>query len=235
MEKYGYLYISIIFFIPWILIYYYNSNLRNRMIKAGLMAVPFGALNIWYKEDYWNAPEILTFFSIISIEDMLFAFVTTGISVTLYDVLFTEKQIEIEPKRTKQILYFFISIMICFFILREILEINTMFMFAIPLIISTIIILLKRRDLLIPSIVTTLLFSSLSIIIYILLFNYILPNFWNTYWYLSNKEIGWTIFGNVPVLEVLWYFSWGCFSSVLYDYGKGTKKIPNKRYNIFKW
>ena len=229
MEKYGYLYISFIFFIPWFLIYYYNSNLRNRMIKAGLMAIPFGALNLWYKEDYWNAPEIYVLFNIISIEDILFAFITTGISVTLYDVFFTEKQVEFEPKKTKQIWFFFFFIMTSFVILREVLKINSMFMFAIPLIISAIIVIIKRRDLLIPSIFTALIFSALSIVIYIILFNFILPDFWTTYWFLSEKEIGWTIFGNVPVLEVLWYFSWGCFSAVLYDYGKGTKKVLKKK------
>lgn len=228
MDKYGYLYISIILFIPWILIYYLNSNLRNRMIKAGLMAIPFGALNLWYKQDYWNAPEVFIFFSVISIDDILFAFITTGISVTIFDVLFTEKQVVVGQKKYKEVFYFFCFIMISFVILREGLGINSMFMFAIPLLISTLIVLINRKDLFIPSVVTTLLFSVLSILVYVLLFNYMLPDFWDTYWFLINTKIGWQIFGNVPVLEVLWYFSWGSFSAVLYDYGKGTKKIPNK-------
>lgn len=227
MEKYGYLYISLFLFIPWALIYFFNNNLRSRMIKAGLMAIPFGTLNLWYKEDYWNAPEVL-FLYFISLDDILFAFVTTGISVTIFDVFFTEKQVEFGPKKYKQVFYFFCFIMVLFVILREVIGINSMFMFAIPIILSTIIILIKRKDLLVPSIITTILFSVLSIIVYIILFNYILPDFWNTYWYLIDTEIGWLIFGNVPVLEVLWYFSWGCLSAVLYDYGKGTKKIPNK-------
>jgi hypothetical protein len=170
----------------------------------------------------------LYFFSVISIDDILFAFITTGIGVTLFDALFTEKQVKKEKSRTKTLWISSILVLISWYILREIIEINSMFMFALPVLIATIIFVFMRRDLLIPSIVTTLLFTTIAIVVYIILFNYLLPKFWSKYWFLWGKEYGWTVFGNVPVLELLWYFSWASLSSILYDFGKGTKKEPNK-------
>ena len=230
MDKYGYLWISVILFIPWLLLFYYHKNLRRRMVLSGLIFAPFGTLNLWFKQDYWNAPEVYIFFSVISIDDILFAFITTGIGVAIFDALFTEKQVKQEKSRINILWISLIIVMISWYILREVIGINSMFMFAIPVLISTVIFIIIRKDLLIPSLITTLITTGIAIITYIILFNYLLPKFWSTYWFLWGKEYGWTIFGNVPVLEVLWYFSWSSLAAVLYDFGKGTKKIPNNRW-----
>ena len=59
MEKYMYLYICLLLFIPWTIIFYTKKNFRSRMIKAGLLAAPFGVINMWFRIDYWYAPEVL--------------------------------------------------------------------------------------------------------------------------------------------------------------------------------
>jgi hypothetical protein len=62
MEKFGYLWISVVLFIPWFLLFYNNKNLRRRMVLSGLIFAPFATLNLWFKQDYWNAPEVFIFF-----------------------------------------------------------------------------------------------------------------------------------------------------------------------------
>ena len=222
-----YLLISVFLFIPWGLIYYYKPNLRSRIVKSSLFAAPFGIINMWFRIDYWHAPEVF-FFSFISLEDILFAFVTTGISFTIFDALFTVKEIKSEKPR-KHITLLFIPIIISsFFILNNGLGINSMFMWAIPMLVLATVIVIIRRDLLVQSIVSALILTLFSIPIYMFLFNYLSPDFWDTYWYLSGTKYGITVFGNVPVLELLWYFSWASFCGVVYHFTRGTKKVLRK-------
>jgi hypothetical protein len=61
-----------------------------------------------------------------------------------------------------------------------------------------------------------------------ILFNIIAPDFWNNYWFLAETKHGITILGNVPVLELLYYFSFASTCAIMYDFVKGTKKVPNK-------
>ena len=223
-----YLWICVLLFIPWSIIYLLKPNLRNRMIKSGLIAAPFGVIDdIWFRLDYWNAPEILFKYP-IALEDILFAFVTTGIAISIYDAIFTKEQLIFYKKKTKVTLSFFPIIIVCFILLNNVLGLNSMYMWAIPIFIIAVIIIFFRKDLLIPSLVTAILLTLIVIPIYMLLFNVFAPNFWDTYWFLADTKHGITIFGNVALLELLYYFSYGCLAGIIYDYTKGTKKIPNK-------
>ena len=228
MEKYGYLYICLFLIIPCGLLYLYNPRLRNRLIKAGLIAIPFAFVeDVWFRIDYWYPPEILSIYP-FGLEDILFAFLKTGIGITLFDALFTKKQ-EVAYKQRKGIaLIFFPFVILSFYILNNVLGVNSMYMWAISFFIVTLVILIFRKDLIIPSLVSAILFTIIVIPIYMLLFNFLIPNFWDEYWYLAETKHGLKVFGNVPVLELLYYFSFSCVCAIMYDFAKGTKKIPNK-------
>lgn len=227
MLEYMYLWICLLLFIPWAIIYLYTPQLRNRMIKSGLIAIPFGVTHLWFRVDYWQPPEVL-FLYIISLEDILFGFVTTGIGISVFDALFTSKQVKLVKDRKKIALSFFPIIVVSFFILKNGVGFNSMFMWVTPVILAALVIIIMRKDLLIPSLVTAFVMTLFALIIYIILFNYISPKFWDTYWLLANSKYGITVFDNVPVLELLWYFSYGLISGIMYDFTKGTKKVPNK-------
>lgn len=225
--EYMYLLLCILLFIPWGIIYYFNSELRRKMLLSGLIAIPFGVVNIWYRIDYWDPPEIL-FLYIISLEDMLFGFTITGISIAIYDALFTKELIIAGKKRTKTLLFLFPLFIMSFFLLNNVLGINSMFMWSIPMFVFAIIIIIIRNDLLIPSIVTGTLVTIIIIPIYILLFNYVAPDYWDTYWYLTDTKYDIKIFGNVLIVELMQYFSYGCFTGIVYDFTKGKRKIAKK-------
>lgn len=220
-----YLWICVLLFIPWGIIYFLRPHLRNRIVKSGLIAAPFGFIDdIWFREDYWNAPELLFIYP-IAIEDILFAFVMTGIAVSIYDAIFTEKQVVQYKKRVKLSLSFMALVIASFFLTNNVLGLNSMYMWAIPMFVLTAIILIMRKDLIVPSVITAILLTLIVIPIYMILFNLIAPNFWDTYWFLADTKHGVTILGNVPVLELLHYFSYGFLASIMYDFAKGTKKI----------
>lgn len=202
------------------------------MVKSGLIAVPFGITHLWFRIDYWQPPELL-FLYIISLEDMLFGFVSTGIGISIFDALFTEKQVKLVKDRKKIALSFFPLIILSYFILKNGFDVNSMFMWVTPMILATVVVLVIRKDLLIPSLISALILTLFAVIIYVILFNYVSPKFWDTYWLLADTKYGITFFGNVPLLELLWYFSYGLITGVMYDFAKGTKKIPNKYGRLF--
>jgi hypothetical protein len=57
------------------------------------------------------------------------------------------------------------------------------------------------------------------------LFNMIFIDFWDKCWLLANTKYGITIYGNIPLTEMIWYFTWGSFSGVAYNFASGKKKI----------
>lgn len=228
MGIYQYLSICLLLFIPWTIIFYFKKEFRSRMIKTGLLAAPFGVINMWFRIDYWEAPEVLMLSNLISLEDALFGFVTTGISVTLFDALFNKKNSPSTKSPTKTLLLFFPLVFGSYFILNNGLGFNSMFMFCWPLNALTIAMVLIRKDLFLPSIVTGVLCVLMALVIYIYLFDFVSPDFWKTYWFLWGTNIGWTIFGNVPVLEMYWYFSWATYVSILYNFATGSRRITNE-------
>ena len=165
MLEYMFLWICVLLFIPWALIYFPNKHLRSRMLKAGVIAIPFGVVDMWFRIDYWHAPEVL-FWHVISFEDVLFGFFTTGICVSIYDAIFTKKQVQTEKAQRKISMLLFPLIIISFFVLNNGLGLNSMFMWAIPMAVAALVIIIFRRDLLIPSIVTASLMTLIAIPIY---------------------------------------------------------------------
>ena len=109
------------------------------------------------------------------------------------------------------------------------LGINSIFVSSFAFILLSIAMVAIRKDLLIPSIVSGILTLLIITPIYGIIFNYISPEYWNSYWLLSETKFGLTIFGNIPVTELLWYFSWGCLAGIGYDFASGTKKIHKSK------
>ena len=230
MLEYMYLWICILLFIPWGIIYYFRPLLRNRLVKSGLIALPFAFIDdIWFRVDYWNAPEIFSIYP-IAIEDLLFCFVISGISITVFDALFTKEQIPTYKPRTKLTLSFFPITITSFIILHNILGINSMYMWAIPCFVLSVVVLLIRRDLILPSLISATIVTLIIIPIYMILFNIFAPDFWDTYWFLKDTKHGITILGNVALLELLYYFSFASIASIMYDFAKGTTKVYKKLF-----
>lgn len=84
-------------------------------------------------------------------------------------------------------------------------------------------IIAQRRDLLWPALITALIMMPIFIVVYILVFHLGAPEFWDKYWDLKPTRWGVTIFGDVPLTELLWYFTWGLLGSVSYPFISGRR------------
>jgi hypothetical protein len=116
------------------------------MIISGLVAAPLGVIHIWWRIDYRSPPELF-FFSIISLEDMIFGFVSARIICTIYDAIFTKEKIKLKNNKKKTYLTYCQIIIASFFLLNNGVELNSMFMFSILTLAFSAIMIIQRKDL----------------------------------------------------------------------------------------
>ena len=232
MDKYLFLLIAVFLFVPWFVVWFFREDLRQRMLKAGVGASIFGPLlESWFLRDYWRPPFIFEE-PFIPIEDVIFGFVIAGLAVSLYDAVFGVKNIGAEKSRKKIFGVLFILCFVSLIVFNNWLGFNTVFVNTFTFLLLTVVMLWMRRDLVMPAIFSGVLTALVSIPIYMFLFNWLSPSYWDSYWFLADTEYGMTVIGNIPLTELLWYFSWGCFAGAGYNFVSGQAKVKYARYSF---
>ena len=224
--KYGYLFLGIFLFLIWTLFYALRKDLRRKLIKVSLFGGLAGFIaEYWYFKDYWHPYSIIGR-KIISPEDFIFGFTITGISVVVCDIFFKTKDEEYVSNNKKTFGNMFLIGVGSLFLFNIFLGFNSIFVSSITFIILTLYMLSKRTDLLKEAFFSGLFVLIILFAVYHILFNLIFLDFWDKCWLLANTKYGITIYGNIPLTEMIWYFTWGSFSGVAYNFASGKKKIP---------
>jgi hypothetical protein len=229
MDTYIYLLLAFFLSIFWIIIYYYKVDLRKKMIKTGIIGGFLGFIaEYWYLKDYWRPPTILGN-AVISVEDFLVGFFLFGISISIYNFVFKKQDSKDKSDKSRKTHFFvFFIIGILAMIILPSYGYNSMFVSPALFLLFTIIIVIIRKDLFYKALYSGILLVTIVAPIYILLFVIISPNYWQNYWLLSNTKYDITLFGKIPCIEIIWYFSWGSFCGVCYSFYSGTKPISYK-------
>ncbi|MFN8353157.1 MAG: lycopene cyclase domain-containing protein [Spirosomataceae bacterium] len=228
-----YLLLDISFGIVWLLFLVNCKKLRSRLLKTSFYGGFFGLIaeQVWYFQDYWH-PKSLFGVKVLSIEDFLFGFFVTGICATIYRATISKKW-QHEAVKTQKGAYkiLFIVGTVCMVVLTTIYRINSIFSSSGIFLCFALLISFLRKDLFIPSLASGILTLLIVAPIYAILFNYFDSSFWETSWVLYKTQFDKKIGGNIPLTELLWYFSWGCFSGVSYDfvYGIASEKQENNK------
>jgi len=225
MDKYAYLLISIFLSFIWVAIFIKRRDLQRQLIQTSIIGGFAGLIaEHWYFRDYWRPPSLLGT-SVISIEDFLFGFFITGIAATIYDSLFMkENNVKEEKKRKRFFGILFILGVISLLIFNTWLGVNSIFVSSFIFLIISVVIIHVRKDLLAKSVISGLLTMLIIIPIYAIIFNIISPDYISKYFLLTSTRLGTTILGNIPLTELLWYFSWGCLAGIGYDFVFGKRK-----------
>ena len=121
---------------------------------------------------------------------------------------------------------------ILFFGSFYILKISSFYSSLIAFIISTIFILLKRRELIINSIISGFFILIISMVVYFFL-QIIQPGFIERFWYLENVWYA-NLFLGIPIAEYIWFFLAGAFIGPIYEYWLEGKLINIKNW-ILRW
>jgi|WetSurMetagenome_2_1015567.scaffolds.fasta_scaffold22248_4 hypothetical protein len=228
--QYAYLIGCLILFLVWLALFLFRRDVRREMI---LISLAFGVAGLFvdpiYSSDWWF-PKTLTN-TMPGIEDFIFGFAVAGIASVLYLELFSKKlrinKISSGKKTKENINYVFLMTLVAllFFGSFFLLKLNSFWASFPAFLIPTLIIWIKRKDLIKFSIISGLLLPIVSFIFYIIpemLFPGWISNSWN-----FEMLSGFTLF-SVPIEELIWYFLAGCFIGPLYEYWKDEKLVNKK-------
>lgn len=88
-DHYVWLVWSLVFLIPWAVLYWRAPAHRARMVKASLLTAPFGLTEPIFVPEYWTPPSLfdLAARTGFDIESLIFSFGIGGVGVVLYNVL----------------------------------------------------------------------------------------------------------------------------------------------------
>lgn len=211
--------------IIWLGLFASRRDLRRKMWVTGLLLTPFVILDILTVPSYW---EPVTLFNIpVGLEGFLFTFFTTGIASVLYQIIF-KKRYEYHKIQLNLCIIFIVPAATSY-LLVNFLNLNIIYFFILSFFLSGITEVLKRPDLYVNTIMSSLLFCFVYVTVFSL-WLFLRPesiNWWNTIT-LSRVKIG-----QVPLEEALFSLGLGFFVGPLFEYITNAKlvtvvEMPNK-------
>lgn len=225
--QYSYLIGSLIFLLIWLLMYLWRKNIRKEIwifsLIFGVLAFP---ANYIYLQDWWHPLTITR--TILGIEDFILGFATGGVAAVIFEDVF-KKKIKIRKSRKDKsinILSILILILTLFIGSYFILGLHSFWVSLIVFGIPTLIIWLKRKDLIIDSLFSGILLVIVSFPSYWIP-ELISPGVVEKLWYLD--KLSGIIFLGQPLEDIIWWFFAGIFIGPLYEYWQEGKLINTKR------
>ena len=218
-NKYGFLLGVLVMSIPWFMCFFLRKDLRKEMIIMSIL-IGFGSVitgYLWWTVDWWR-PETITG-TVVGIEDFILGFVNGGVASVIYEVVSREKQ-DVKKNLAKfpQTASF---ALLCAFIISFgtwWLGLTTFIASSAGMIISLILLLMFRSDLLINSLFSGLLMVIVSIPTYYII-EQLSPG-WVQNTFLYDYLSGIHVF-SAPLEDVVFYLLFGMWVGPAYELWKG--------------
>lgn len=227
MEKYFYL-LGVLLCVPLWLAMFLRSNHRRDMVLFGVI---FGlgavVLGFFYARfDYWHPSYII---SGIYLEDFLYGFVFGGISTEIAEFLMGKANPKkpTYPAREQFVLIFCIVTMVCFMVLVEVLNLNSIWAHIMSPLLVGVIISLMRHDLFKVSVVSGLMIMILAfLMLSALRIIFTTPVFYE-HWQMDNL-LGIFVLG-IPLEELLFAFALGFGAANVYEFISGYSLVEKRK------
>jgi len=223
--QYTYLLIDLLGLLIWLPLFFVRKDTRKEMI---IMSLLFGFVAIVtepiYLLDWWKPLTITG--TAVGLEDFLYGFMVGGIGSVIYEVIFqkrmqTKRMSESRKERQNIFFYFFGGVFaFVFFGSFLFLGFNTLISTIIAFIFGLTIIFIRRKDLIINSLVTGILLLLISFIIYSI-GEVIFPGWVRIFWFFKNVPD--IIIFNVPIDDVIFVLLAGSFIAPLYEFWQEVK------------
>lgn len=220
--KYLYLIWSLYFVIIALWMFYSMPKYRKPMLILGFAIFWSGPFSeyYWMTADWWH-PETITG-TIIGIEDFIFSFAHVIIPIFIYKWVF-EKEVAGDFNwahlRIKDILkrlgLWFIVPFILAGILIQIFHVHSVIGVFIGMIMSGIIVVIQRKDLLRAALWSSLLMTLIALPAYLLL-ELLSPWYIAEMWYMS--QLTGVVWLGIPIEDILWYMIFGFMMGWAYEY-----------------
>jgi len=226
--QYTYLLMALVFLAIWLALFIWRKNTRKEMLLMSLIFAFSGPLaEIAYTQDWWH-PLTLTN-TVIGPEAILVGFMIGGIASVIYEDVFKKKLKIRKVSKTKKtqrnfsFLFIFSISVILFFGSFYLLKFNSLVATILALLVPTIMIWIKRKDLILDSLATGIFLVIVASFVYSVL-EFLTPGWIHAFWFFKNVPD--IIIFNLPLDDIIWYFLAGLFIGPLYEYwqeGKVTK------------
>lgn len=223
-----YLLITLLLLLPWVAIYVMRPQLRKKMLKTSIIGGLAGFVaEYWYFKDYWHPPTLMGK-TAVSIEDFLFGFTVTGLSVTVYETFCLTKVVKQEKNRRQIFSLLFLCGVAAMVLFNQLAGINSIVVSCVCFLLFTAFMIAMRPDLLQQALLSGVLMLCVILPVYTLLFDLLNTNYWDDYWLLARTPLGLTVLGHIPVTELCWYFSWGSFAGIAHGFASGNVSAKKK-------
>ncbi len=229
--QYSYLIGDLVFLVIWFVLFILRKDLRKKML---LISIFFGVIGLIFEVTHaldWWTPHLITN-TPIGIEDFLFGFAIGGIATGIYGGLF-KKRVVVEKKDKKKIkkenlhfLIMWVFIILFYFICFFVFNLHSFYAAIITMGIFTVYILIKRKDLILNSLISGLILVVISFFAFWIC-EFITPGWVNHVWMLKN--LSGVIILKVPLEDLIWFFFAGVFIAPLYEYWQETKIAEIKK------
>lgn len=223
--KFTYLFITLVSLIPWSLFYYFRKDLRRGILKASLIVAVLsfvGGYFLWAK-DWWHPATITG--TRVGIEDIILGFTNGGLAAVLY-LEFFHKMFYRPKKKLRELSVWYLLAFMAFliFVLWHFFHYTSFIVVSVSFIVTTLVVLTIRHDLIWDSIVTGIICFVGSIPFYYLAM-VVSPGWIMVTW---DKHLSGIRFTGIPIEDLIFYFFMGFFLGPLYLYwvGKRIRKMP---------
>lgn len=115
------------------------------------------------------------------------------------------------------------------YVFHFVLGVNSVLVSAGLCVVYAPVMWILRRDLIRPSLVVASIIIGSVLLLYLLFFDIIAPEWWDKYWLLKGTWLGVTVLGNVPLTELLWYGGWAVFASIIWPFSEGRVFEPMEK------
>ena len=200
-----------------IVVYMLRKDLRHLIIKAGIAGGIVGLiLEYWYFQDYWHPPTLFGS-AIPSIEDFLFGSSATIVAFVFY-VFVTKQKLPVRRRSTKTLIIPAAIGFIALILLTNVLGVNSII--STSLIAATVgtYILIRQPKLIKKSLISAAGLVGIATATYAVLFLILSPEYLDTYFLLSGHPANPTLFGFMPLAELMWYGAVGASMGLVYDH-----------------
>ncbi len=218
--KYDFLILSLLFMIPGIIIYILREDLRKVIHIMALCSIPFAFTERFFYPSYWEPVFLFNLIDILGfgIEDILFVIGLSAFTSTAY-AFFTNRSYHIIGElQTKQVVLKCLTVLGSTFLmigLILVMDITIIYGSFLIMTIISLIIFIKRKDLLIPGLTGGFLATTVYTLLCLCL-TMLLPGVFKLTWH-TDQFLNIFIIG-IPVEEIIYGFTSGMVSTVFYPF-----------------
>lgn len=220
-DQYVWLTWSLLFLVPWGIVFTLFPRFRAKMWKASLYTAPFGLTEPLFVPEYWNPP---TLFDLaqrtgFDIESLIFCFGIGGIAVVLYDLISPHKATDLAQHERNSTRHRFHRIILfspfIVFIALGFFPWNAIYPGIIALLVGGVGTILCRPDLLKRTAIGGTIFVAYYFV-FLLGLELLSPGYIARIWNLKNLS-GISLLG-FPIEEFLFALGFGMYWSSVYEH-----------------